>query len=272
MTAGPQPVKAGFRPPFRTETKNQARSREPLLEQRQPGAREGLLETATEDEGLGYRASSQPSNQGRLAARPNAHGLVASRARCGCQRGDDSQGTSEGRTKPSTTAQGALVLHRCSSARHNPAAPGDARASDRTAWSQIHMRTWFANDRGRYPVRMLVVFIDGGQGWYRQGAGWRDVSANSAFVTATGEVHDAGGLGGTSGWIVWFAPEVVGLAGRARSTPALRPGHPAGSPSYGRRALLAGSTCRRRRRTAGGTMANGCWRSWRSDPSATTKW
>jgi AraC-like DNA-binding protein/quercetin dioxygenase-like cupin family protein len=71
-----------------------------------------------------------------------------------------------------------------------------------------------------------LVYVHEGRGWYRQGADRWTVGPGTAFFLPPGEVHDASGLSSTRGWLIEFAPDLVGMAADDGTEWRPRPGHP----------------------------------------------
>ncbi len=76
-----------------------------------------------------------------------------------------------------------------------------------------------------------VFFLDGGRGWHQQGADRRTVGRGDLLVVPPGEVHDTGGLGRVTGWLVLFeasalegARPAVTLPGPLAMLPFVRAG------------------------------------------------
>jgi AraC family transcriptional activator of pobA len=65
----------------------------------------------------------------------------------------------------------------------------------------------------------MLLYVESGSGWYRQGDESTKVGPGSLFFLVPGEAHDVDGLRTTLTWMVRFRPEVVGVVldgGQAR--------------------------------------------------------
>jgi AraC family transcriptional activator of pobA len=59
---------------------------------------------------------------------------------------------------------------------------------------------------------LLLLYAERGRGSHRLGSRTYDVVTGDLFLVTPGLVHDAGGLGGVTGWAVEFDPLAAGLA------------------------------------------------------------
>ncbi len=98
---------------------------------------------------------------------------------------------------------------------------GGRRAADRIRVVELGKDVAAEHARPHADRRAVLGFVIAGAGWHWQGReAWR-AEPGSLFFVAPGEPHDASGLDAVRGWMVEFAPELVGL--RAEVGPPLRP-------------------------------------------------
>lgn len=82
----------------------------------------------------------------------------------------------------------------------------------------VHQRTGMHTH-----AHVLLLYIERGSGWYRQGDHSTQVGPGSLSLVVPGEAHDVRGLGSTDGWIVQFRPDAAAVRIASPATdPVLR--------------------------------------------------
>jgi AraC family transcriptional activator of pobA len=105
-----------------------------------------------------------------------------------------------------------------------PLRPVARRRSDAIA---VHTLRSAAHRRGPHSDELpILLYVESGSGWYRQGDHAVTVQAGSLFFLAPGETHDVDGLRTTLTWMVTFRPEAVGAAAEGGDTIGPAPGGP----------------------------------------------